>query len=128
MPILSVMYLEVNYSILRHYSSTILYQDNNLFQVNRDSSTLKHYCSSILHHENLLYHVNRDITTLIYYCSTILCHENYLYHVNGTLTKVHKDTILKGDHLRIISAKFDFDWPGSFKRDFLMMFCRIFFF
>ena len=28
------------------------------------------------------------------------------------------DTILKGDHLRIISAKFGWDWLSSFREDF----------
>ena len=31
------------------------------------------------------------------------------------------DTILKGDHLRIISAKFGLDWLNSFREDFFLI-------
>ena len=31
------------------------------------------------------------------------------------------DTILKGDHLRIISAKFGRDWLNSFREDFFLI-------
>jgi hypothetical protein len=38
------------------------------------------------------------------------------------------DTILKGDHLRIISAKFDSDWLSSFRgEDFFLNILREFF-
>jgi hypothetical protein len=49
---------------------------------------------------------------------------NYWANLNQTLLRWTwtglTDTILKGDHLRIISAKFGWDWLNSFREDFFL--------